>query len=82
MPAVKFAVSGMKFGTALPIRFVEWTSNKIFGFAEMVVIGCELPTNITQVYRLNDGPKLINITGIKEPVLNFVIKQLEKWKKN
>ena len=50
MPAVKFAVSGMKFGTALPIRFVEWTSNKIFGFAEMVVIGCELPTNITQVY--------------------------------
>ena len=47
MPRTKLAVTGLKYGTALPIRCVEWTSNQMFGFAEKIVIGISLPTNIT-----------------------------------
>ena len=81
MPRIKLAVTGMKYGTALPIRCVEWTSNQIFGFAENVVIGRKLPTNVTELYKLNIGPKLENITEIKKPVLNWLINQLKKWNK-
>ena len=79
MPRVKLAVTGMKYGTALPIRCVEWTSNQIFGFAERVVVGIPLPTNVTEVYKLNIGPKLKNITEVKKPVLSWLINQLNKW---
>lgn len=78
MPRVKLAVTGMKYGTALPIRCVEWTSNQIFGFAEKLVVGRQLPTNVTETYKLNIGPKLENITEIKKPVLRWLINQLNK----
>lgn len=78
MPRVKLAVTGIKYATAFPIRCVEWTSNQIFGFAEKMVIGRPLPTNVTEVYKLNIGPELKNITEIKKPVLNWLIKQLNK----
>lgn len=81
MPRLKVAVTGMKYGTALPIRCVEWTSNQIFGFAEKMVIGRQLPTNVTEVYKLNIGPKLENVTELKKPVLSWLIKQLDKWNK-
>ena len=80
MPRVKVVVTGMKYGTALPIRCVEWTSNQIFGFAENMVIGRQLPTNVTEVYKLNIGPELKNITEMKKPVLSWLINQLNKWK--
>lgn len=79
MPRVKLVVTGMKYGTALPIRCVEWTSNQIFGFAEKMVVGIPLPTNVTEVYKLNIGPKLKNITEVKKPVLSWLINQLNKW---
>ena len=81
MPRVKVVVTGMKYGTALPIRCVEWTANQMFGFAEKIVIGSPLPTNVTEVYRIDIGPKLKNITEIKKPALNWLIKKLEKWNK-
>ena len=80
MPRVKLVVTGIKYGTALPIRCVEWTSNQIFGFAEKMVIGRQLPTNVTEVYKFNIGPELKNITEIKKPVLSWLINQLNKWK--
>ena len=79
MPRAKLVVTGMKYGTALPIRCVEWTSNQIFGFAEKIIVGRQLPTNITEVYKLNIGPKLENISSIKKPVLNWMINRLKKW---
>lgn len=79
MPRTKLAVTGMKYGIALPIRCVEWTSNQIFGFAENVIIGRQLPTNVTEVYKLNIGPELKNITKVKKPVLSWLINQLKKW---
>ena len=79
MPKVKLVVSGMKYGTSLPIRCVEWTSNQIFGFAEKIIVGIPLPTNVTEVYKLDIGPKLKNITEVKKPVLRWVINQLNKW---
>ncbi len=81
MPRLKLAVTGMKYGTALPIRCVEWTSNQIFGVAENMVIGRPLPTKITEAYRLHIGPKLENITQIKKPVLSWLINQLKKGNK-
>ena len=81
MPRTKLVVNGVKYGIALPIRCVEWTSNQIFGFAEKMVIGRQLPTNVTEVYKLNIGPKLENITEIKKPVLSWLINQLNKWNK-
>ena len=79
MPRAKLAITGMKYGIALPIRCVEWTSNQIFGFAENMVIGRQLPTNVTEVYKLNIGPELKNITEVKKPVLSWLINQLNKW---
>lgn len=81
MPRVKVVVTGMKYGTALPIRCVEWTSNQIFGFAEKMIIERQLPTNVTQVYKLNIGFKLENITAIKKPVVSWLINRLNKWNK-
>lgn len=39
MTKVKVVVTGLKFGTAFPIRCVEWTSNSIVGFLENMTIG-------------------------------------------
>jgi len=78
MPKTKLIVSGAKFGTALPIRCVEWTVNRIIGFAENVTFGHQLPINITETYKLSVGPKLENITKVKKPLLAWLIKQLER----
>jgi len=79
MPRTKLAVTGMKYGLALPVRCVEWTSNQIFGFAENLIIGRQLPTNVTEVYKLNIGPEIKNITKVKKPALSCLINQLKKW---
>ena len=71
----------LKFGFGLPVRCVEWTSNQMFGFAEKVVVGLPLPTNVTEVYKLNVGPKIENISEIKKPVLSWLINKLKKWNK-
>ena len=78
MPRTKLAVTGMKYGTALPIRCVEWTSNQIFGFVEKLFIGHQLPTNITEVYKLHIGPEVKNITKFKKPVLSWLINRLNE----
>ncbi len=57
MTRLKLVVSGLKFGTALPIRCVEWTSNQLIGFAENVIVGYQLPINVTDAYKLSVGPK-------------------------
>jgi len=82
MPRVKMVVSGAKFGAALPIRCVEWTSNQILGFAENLIVGSPLPTNVTEVYRLNVGPKLKNITKLKKPILEWFGDQFHCWAGN
>ena len=53
---------------------MEWTSNQIFGFAENVVTGRQLPTNVKDVYKLNIGFKLENITKLKKPILSWLNK--------
>ena len=78
MPRTKMIVSGVKYGIALPVRCVEWTSNQIFGFAENLIIGGPLPTNITEVYKLNVGPKLENITKFKKPLLIWLRDRIDK----
>jgi len=81
MPRLKIIVSGTKFVTALPIRCVEWTSNQIFGFVENIVVGRQLPTNITEVSKLNVGPKLKDIRKLKKPVLTWVVEKLNALNK-
>lgn len=73
---LKTVVSGAKIIVAFPIRCVEWTSNQIFGFVENTVVGRPLPTNITEVYRLNIGPKLKDISKLKKPVLDWLVEKL------
>lgn len=77
LPKVKLVVSGAKFVVAIPIRLVEWTSNNIFGFAENLIIGSPLPTNVTEVYRYHIGPKIEDIKKIKKPVINWLIQRLK-----
>lgn len=74
-PKIKTVVSAAKFVIALPIRCSEWTGNRIFGFVEYYAFGTSLPTNVTEVYKLNVGPKLKNLDTIKKPVLKWLIKQ-------
>jgi len=78
MTNLKLVVNGLKFGTALPIRCVEWTSNQIIGFAENITMGYQLPINITDVYCLSIGPKLKNLAKVKKPVVAWLINQLNK----
>jgi len=75
---IKATVSGAKFVIALPVRCVEWTSNAIFGFAENILFGSELPTNVTEVYRLQEGPKVKNLSKFKKPIIDWVIDKLKK----
>jgi len=49
MPRIKMSICGTKVVTALPIRCLEWTSNQMIGFAENIIFGRALPTNITEV---------------------------------
>ena len=79
MPRTKFVICGMKFGIALPIRCVEWTSNRMLGFGENVIIGRQLPTNVTEVYKLNVGPNLKHLNKVKKPILNWLVNQLNRW---
>lgn len=81
MPVLKAVVVGAKYTTAFPIRCVEWTSNTMLGFVEKLVVGHPLPTNVTEVYKLNIGPKLKNVEGIKKPILTWVISRLEIFNK-
>jgi len=77
MVRTKAVVCGAKFLTALPVRTVEWTSNQIFGFVENIVIGSPLPTNITQVHRLDVGPKLEDISKLKTQVIQWLLNHLK-----
>lgn len=79
MPRVKVVITGAKYGVALPVRIVEWTSNQIFGLAENLLAGQALPTNVTEVYKLNTGPKLKNIGKLRKPVVNWLVNQLNGW---
>jgi hypothetical protein len=77
MVRTKAVVCGAKFVTALPVRSVEWTSNQIFGFVENIIIGIPLPTNITEVYKLDVGPKLKDLSKFKTVVIQWLINKLQ-----
>lgn len=79
-PITKGLISGGKFVVALPIRLVEWTGNQIFGVVETAIIGRSLPTNITEVYKLNVVPKLKDLEKLRKPAINWVIQQLKNAK--
>lgn len=66
----KLVIRESKYILGLPIQYVEWTSNQIFGVGKNLIFGQLLPTNITEVYALNVGPKLENITKFKKPLLS------------
>jgi len=74
MPKTKIVISATKFTVSLPIRCVEFTGNAIFGTFEKLIVGMPLPTNITEVYKLNVGPNLKNVQEFKKPILNWLIK--------
>jgi hypothetical protein len=76
MVKTKIVVSGAKLVTSLPIRCAEWTTNKIFGVVENVVLGSPLPINITAVYKLNVGPKLEDLEKIKKPIVQWLLNQV------
>lgn len=78
MPTLKASVSGLKVVVSFPIRTVEWTSNQIFGAVEKRVIGIPLPTNITEVYGLNLGPRLQDLSKLKTGVMEWLIERLKK----
>jgi hypothetical protein len=81
MTSLKLVVSGLKFGTVILIRCVEWVYNHIIGFAENLIIGDQLPINIMDAYKLSIGPKLKNIAKLKKPVLGWLVDQLNKLNK-
>jgi hypothetical protein len=76
MVKTKIVVSGAKLVTSLLIRCVEWTTNKIFGVVENVVLGSPLPINITGVYKFNVGPKLEDLAKIKKPIVQWLLNQI------
>lgn len=78
MPRLKLFVVTKKFVVAGPRRCVEWSGNQILGDVEYVFLGHSLPTNITEVFKLNKGPKL---KELKNPVLTWMVDKLQKFNK-
>ena len=79
MPRVKLVVETTKSVVGAPIRCVEWTGNQIFGGFEHLVLG--LPTNVTQVFKLNEGPKLTDLKELKKLIINWIVVKLQKFNK-
>ncbi|MGL4759093.1 MAG: hypothetical protein ACRCXZ_07165 [Patescibacteria group bacterium] len=75
MSKTKTVVEGLKFVVALPVRWTEWTANKVFSIPEMILIGTPLPTNITQAYRLHVGPKIEDLSSIQKSVVKWLLKR-------
>lgn len=81
MPRVKMVVVTTKFIVGAPIRCVEWTGNQISGGIEHLILGYSLPTNITEVFKLNQGPKLKDLRELKRPLLDWLVDKLQKFNK-
>lgn len=80
MVKTKAVISGTKFVLAFPIRCVEYTSNVGIGVVEKIFFGSELPTNTTEVFKLNQGPKLKNIPTFRKPLIGWVVNRLNELK--
>jgi hypothetical protein len=81
MPRLKLFVVTKKFVVAGPRRCVEWSGNQILGDVEYVFLGHSLPTNITEVFKLNEGPKLKDLKELKKPILSWMLDKLQKFNK-
>ncbi len=81
MVRTKAAVCGLKFVISLPVWCTEWTTNQISGAVERVVTkrGLTLPINVTDVARLNVGPKLKEISNFRKPALQWLINKLQQY---
>jgi hypothetical protein len=81
IPRVKLFVVTPKFVRAAPIRCVEWSGNQILGGVEYLFLGHSLPTNVTEVVKLNEGPKLKDLKELKNPLLTWMVDKLQKFNK-
>jgi hypothetical protein len=70
MPRVKIAVVTTKFVISAPIRCLEWSGNKIISGVEYLFLEHSLPTNATEGFKLNEGPKLKDLKELKEPIID------------
>lgn len=73
MNKTKAFVSGSKVLISLPIRVVELTSNTIIGFVENRTIGTQLPINVTQDFRLAQGPRIRDLSNLKKPIKKLLL---------
>ena len=81
IPRVKLFIVTTKFVRAAPIRCVEWSGNQILVGVEYVFLGHSLPTNITEVFKLNEGPKLKDLKELKKPILSWMVDKLQNLNK-
>lgn len=63
MVKTKTYVKLAKAGFAAPIVMAEWTTHKILGGVEILIIGNPLPINVTDVYGLKAGPNIPEISS-------------------
>lgn len=77
MPLLKATVSGLKFVSSFPIRTSEYVFNSMTGPFEKRFIGAALPTNVTEVFKLNVGPELKNLKELRKPLIDWIIKKLK-----
>jgi hypothetical protein len=71
---IKAMVAGAKWVSAVPIRFVEWTTNKIFGCFETIITDTPLPINMTETYGLQIGPKVEDLPELRKAVVDLTMK--------
>lgn len=71
---IKAMITGAKWVSAIPIRFVEWTANGIFGFFERQITDTPLPINITETYRLQIGPKVEDLPELRKSGMDLTMK--------
>jgi len=68
---VKTTIKGAKVIVALPIGITETVINAIFGQVEKLVLKQALPSNVTAVYSLTDGPEIKNMTALRVKIMDW-----------
>jgi hypothetical protein len=72
MRKIKAVVVGAKWVSAFLIRIVEWTVNSVTNLVDPWVFGTKLPINITEIYRLQIGPKVEDLPELKKSVIDWI----------
>ena len=71
---VKNVFKGVRLVIGVPVMCIEYVSNAAFGLGKSLILGQQLPTNLTSTYRLLDGPELDKLPGFRPLIADWLMR--------